>query len=256
MIATSVTIGNCDYDLETPNDLLYSAVQRFEIKRTPHYLATDLEDTALVTLIVSWKGFTMTRHYSVPWTGSSGYAVVFPDFSNLGYKDLWALYTEASVEVKLYGVTLVAGTMRVASEAARDFDTLQLGDGSACDLDLIWLDDHGTRFLVPVVAQSVSNQGKSTGYSQADSFPTHAGAVSVFRRWREVTRSVTLTTMPVAAGQVEYLVTIGETPFLEIRNRRTGETYLYDEVAVGAVNVSGGLATATISVSGIKSPLI
>lgn len=257
MIDTSIDIGDGNlYDIETPNDLLYSPIQRFEIHRHVGLYVVDVKDTALVTLILSWKGFSQTRHYSVPWSGSSGYAVVFPDFSQIGYTNLWALYTEAHIEVRLDGEYLTEGDMRVATYAARAFDTLSLGDNQACVLSLAWLDERGTRFTIPVSVQSITNSGRQSGYSPSGSFSTKAGPVAVYRQWKTINRSASLVTAPVSAAEVDYLSTIGETPFVELRNTDTGDIYRYDDVNFGGVSLNArGMATATISISGLNEPL-
>lgn len=257
MIATGISIGDNTYDLSTPNDLLFSPVQRIEIQRHPGLYVQSLEDTALVTVKVAWKGFTQIRHYNVPWTGGSGWATVFPDFAQIGFSGLHGAHTDANVEVKLYDEVLASGTMRVASQPARAFDTLDLGVLTDCGLLVAWLDEQGTRYLLPVSPQSVANNAKSVGYSPSGAFSTQAaGNISVFRRWRETSRYVTLASTPIAQMYLEYVSTIGETPFIEIYNRTSQEVYLYDEITVGAVNLNGNLASVTLSVSGLKSPLL
>lgn len=257
MTEEGIDIGDGNtYDISSPNDLLRSRMQRFEIRRHASLYATDLKETALVTLILSWKGFTQTRHYSVPWTGSSGYAVVFPDYGQMGFADLWALYTEAHIQIKLDGEELTECDMRVASLEAREFDTLDLADQGGCDLSLCWLDEHGTRFSVPVACRQVTNSGKAVGYSPSSSYSTAVGTMAVYRRWKEIDRSATLETAPVANALTEYFSTLGETPFVELRNASTGEVYLFDDITPGGVSFnSHGMAVASLTVQGLNHAL-
>ena len=255
MIEEGLDIGDGNgYEISTPHDLLLAANQRIELHRIPGLYVHDFADTALVGVTVAWKGFRQVRTYSVPWTGTSGYATVFPDFGQLGYRQLWALYTEAEVSLTLDGEELTSGNMRVASQPAREFDTLDLGEGD-CPFRLYWLDRRGTRFSVPVVSRSVSHSGKAEGYSPSYAYSTRAGQVSEYRQWQPTQRSVTFETLPLPAQYEDYLGTLGETPFHEIRDMGSDAVLLYDGLTTGGVTFGGGLVSATITIANLRDPL-
>lgn len=242
------------YDVVTPNDLLFSETQRFEIQRHANWAATELKDTALVTVSVTWKGFTQRRHYSVPWSGGNGYAVVFPDLGQLGFSQLFATYTEATVALSLDGADLCEGPMRVASRPGRGFDTLTLADmGTACPLAVYWLDRQGTRFAVPASVVSSSVSGKEEGRSPSTSFSTKAGPITLYRGWQVNSVSMTLETAPVVADYSGYLATMGETPFVEVLDHSTATPLLFDEFSVSPHdNAGGGMSRATITLTNVR----
>lgn len=247
----NATIGGVAYSLSTPNDLLFSPFQRFEVQRDLGAIR-EYSDSDVFTVVVSWGGFSLTRHYSVPWTGSNGYAVVFPDFTGLGWRALQAAGATATVSV-YFGESmslLATGTMVVASEDGETgLHAFPFGFAD-CSILANWLTSSGLLCLCPVIATSRQAVRKSAGYSPAQSFSTRQGTCALYREWQEVATSVTFETVAQPMSEVDYLATFGETPFVELSEGR--DIILFDSVSPASFSYADGVCSISFTCSNVR----